>query len=740
MFCMNCGEPLGDDVKFCPHCGTKVDWAAFGAVPAAPVEEKNEDKPAAEEPSTNGFTLGESKPAAEEPVTTGFTLGGSEPTTTGFTFGDSKPAAEEPVTTGFTLGDSKPAVEEPSTTGFTLGDSKPVAEEPSTTGFTFGDSKPAAEEPTTTGFTPGDSKPAAEEPAGADSPFAGGVPAGIDFGGPAKKDDTAAKAGAAAAAGLGAAAVGAAAGSGVNKGSQSNAGWNPFKPVDPGKTQGAAGSGPSYIDYSAGPAMGQSGSGAGNSSFSGFDGDGPDDDPDKDRINPLGDGPMTLEKVIHIGSGFVGFVPLAMFAVGFIFSILLGVVSGLGGYGLWRAVSGFRQVIMVLVMLVALAEFGGILYMVATKKVKQEQGMIITLGVAVLTAIYAILRVSNSAGGLRFILFVACTVLGIDLLARFLTFGTALRGGFDLKGSAALLMEKAGLNKSNAGAARGQGAGSFQGNADGFQGNANSFQGNAGGFQRNAAAGMAGAAAAGAAAAGMAGAAAGAGDAQGAGAYRNNPPIPYDGQPEGGSYFDGQGVDLFVNMLLLVLASMFTCGIAAPWFICRIYKWRLEHTVIDGKRLTFNGTGGELLGKWIIWEILTVITCGLFGFYVYVSLKKWELSHTAYMGAPETAGMVYPNSFFDGPFSSYLGYSILCGLVTALTCGIAYPWAAIPLINWEMGGSVVEGDRLSFVGRGSEMFVIYLVNGLLTVVTCGIYGPWATCRLNRYIIGNTHVM
>lgn len=674
MFCMNCGEPLSGNVKFCPHCGTKVDWSVYSAMADTNASDvKNEDKPSpAEEPAVKSFPFGADEPADPAPAVTG-----AAPA-------DNTPAASKPETTGFVLDGSAPSTPEPETTGFVLGGSAPSTSEPETTGFVLGDSAPSTSEPSTGLFAPG----------AADGSAEGGQSAGIAAAGLA-------------AAGLGAAAGAAASGSTVDSGSQISAGWNPFRPVETDKAQDAPGSGPSHVDYSAGPApSGDSFGTDKGGSFSGFGSGGPGDDPDGDHINPLGSGPMTPEKVIHIGSGFVGFVPVAMTGLGFIFSILLGVVSSGYAWGLWRAFSGFRQVLMVVMMLVALAEFGGILYMVASKKVRQTQGVNITLGVSILAAIYAVLRVSGSAGFLRFVLFAACTVLGIDLLARFLTFGTALTGGFDLRGSAAFLMEKAGFHKDKAPAAE-------TWNDDMNRGDMNG-------------------AAAGAAAAGMAGAAAGGGV---------NPPVPYPGQPDqGGSYFDGDGVDLFVNILLLSVASALTCGIAAPWFLCRIYKWRKEHTVIDGKRLTFNGTGGELLGRWIIWEILTVITCGLFGFYVYISLKKWELSHTAYMGAPDTAGMVYANSFFDGPFSAYLGYSILCGLITMITCGIAYPWAAVPLIKWELTGSVVEGDRMGFFGNGTEMFGIYIVNALLTVITCGIYSPWATCRLNRYIYGNTHVI
>ncbi|HTO29740.1 MAG TPA: YjgN family protein [Pararhizobium sp.] len=45
--------------------------------------------------------------------------------------------------------------------------------------------------------------------------------------------------------------------------------------------------------------------------------------------------------------------------------------------------------------------------------------------------------------------------------------------------------------------------------------------------------------------------------------------------------------------------------------------------------------------------------------------------------------------------------------------------------------------RLSFTGRASEYFGIWIVNVLLTIITIGIYSAWAKVRRNRYFYGNT---
>ena len=48
-----------------------------------------------------------------------------------------------------------------------------------------------------------------------------------------------------------------------------------------------------------------------------------------------------------------------------------------------------------------------------------------------------------------------------------------------------------------------------------------------------------------------------------------------------------------------------------------------------------------------------------------------------------------------------------------------------------------EFHRVSFTGKASEYFGIWIVNVLLTIITLGIYSAWAKVRRNRYFYGNT---
>ena len=201
------------------------------------------------------------------------------------------------------------------------------------------------------------------------------------------------------------------------------------------------------------------------------------------------------------------------------------------------------------------------------------------------------------------------------------------------------------------------------------------------------------------------------------------------------SKFDGSGIELFGYSVLTTIVCLITCGIAAPWMICKTYKWRVSHTVINGKRLTFTGSGASLLGHWILWEILTVITCGIYGFFVHIALRKWEMSHTFIENEPILAGE--NESYFDGGSLQYLGYGLLSGILLMITCGISYPWVMAMLQRWDTKHQVINRRRLVFSGSGLGFLGEYLIIFILTVITSGLYAPWGTVRMNKYIIRNT---
>ena len=100
---------------------------------------------------------------------------------------------------------------------------------------------------------------------------------------------------------------------------------------------------------------------------------------------------------------------------------------------------------------------------------------------------------------------------------------------------------------------------------------------------------------------------------------------------ENRSYFDG-GLLSYVGWIILgSLLTSCTFGIYYPWALCMIYGWKINHTVIEGRRLKFNGTAVGLFGNWIKWLLLIVVTFGIYGFWVHIKLEQWKVKNTTFL-------------------------------------------------------------------------------------------------------------
>jgi uncharacterized membrane protein YjgN (DUF898 family) len=97
------------------------------------------------------------------------------------------------------------------------------------------------------------------------------------------------------------------------------------------------------------------------------------------------------------------------------------------------------------------------------------------------------------------------------------------------------------------------------------------------------------------------------------------------------SYFDGGLLQLIGWSILGALVTLLTAGICYPWALCMVYGWKINHTVIEGRRLRFTGKAIGLFGLWIKWILLCLITIGIYGLWVNISLEKWKVKHTEFV-------------------------------------------------------------------------------------------------------------
>ena len=96
------------------------------------------------------------------------------------------------------------------------------------------------------------------------------------------------------------------------------------------------------------------------------------------------------------------------------------------------------------------------------------------------------------------------------------------------------------------------------------------------------------------------------------------------------SYFDGGLLQYIGWKILGTIVTVFTFGICYPWALTMVYGWKINHTVIEGRRLQFNGSAIGLFGNWIKWWLLTVITFGIYGFWVFIKMENWKVRNTTF--------------------------------------------------------------------------------------------------------------
>ena len=97
------------------------------------------------------------------------------------------------------------------------------------------------------------------------------------------------------------------------------------------------------------------------------------------------------------------------------------------------------------------------------------------------------------------------------------------------------------------------------------------------------------------------------------------------------SYFDGGLLSLIGWNILGFIVTTLTFGICYPWALCMVYGWKINHTVIEGKRLRFTGKAISLFGLWIKWFLLCILTLGIYSLWIAISLEKWKVKHTEYV-------------------------------------------------------------------------------------------------------------
>lgn len=97
------------------------------------------------------------------------------------------------------------------------------------------------------------------------------------------------------------------------------------------------------------------------------------------------------------------------------------------------------------------------------------------------------------------------------------------------------------------------------------------------------------------------------------------------------SFFDGGLLSYIGYLFLGSVLTLMTLGLLFPVALCLLYSWKINHTVIEGRRLKFIGNPWSLLLHSIKWTILTLITGGIYGFWVFIKIEQWKVKNTIFI-------------------------------------------------------------------------------------------------------------
>ena len=99
---------------------------------------------------------------------------------------------------------------------------------------------------------------------------------------------------------------------------------------------------------------------------------------------------------------------------------------------------------------------------------------------------------------------------------------------------------------------------------------------------------------------------------------------------------------------------------------------------------------------------------------------------------------VKTGSYFDGGLLELIGWRLLAFLISAITLGIATPWAMCMLYAYQINHTVYNGKRLRFEGTGGDLFVNIFKWVFFTIITLGIYLFFVPVRKAKWVISNIH--
>lgn len=221
-------------------------------------------------------------------------------------------------------------------------------------------------------------------------------------------------------------------------------------------------------------------------------------------------------------------------------------------------------------------------------------------------------------------------------------------------------------------------------------------------------------------------------------------------------HFSGQGLDLFVILLVNGFLNLITLSLYYPWARVKLIKFYWENTELNDTTFVFHGTGAEVFKGYIKLMLLSLVFVGCYiyatvtgqhamsvmliaVFYLVLLLLvpvavhggfKYRLSRTSW----RNVHFGYRGNRTQLIIEFLLGY-----LFTVLTLGIYASWFTHKIRAYVISNIRFGSLGFQYTGTGFDLFLIQLKGIFLTVLTLGIYYAWYRKEWINYLIEHTYI-
>src|SRR5574344_783767 len=104
---------------------------------------------------------------------------------------------------------------------------------------------------------------------------------------------------------------------------------------------------------------------------------------------------------------------------------------------------------------------------------------------------------------------------------------------------------------------------------------------------------------------------------------KESEPLPKGSSFSANSYYDESLLAYVGFEVLYFLMGLLSAGLLSPLTVYLSASRRVQHTVINGKRLCFDGKIHQIYGRFFVWVFLSLVTLFIYTFFVGIEIRKW---------------------------------------------------------------------------------------------------------------------